>query len=278
MTSCLGGADLDPLVVPSADRASSRCGLSAGRAGTGTAQEPGPPGRGRGHRPRAGAAFARALRRGGNSADDRLRAAALALVDPHRTSGRAGLGSRPGRRSTGPASKLPRTKRWSRSRASLAWQSPASRTIQPSVKPAAEGEERLGWPTGGVEIAPSRSINAALPAAHRASSRQPAHAAGNVGFTLSNRPRAGKGARVGQLAGDETALAVARTLSSPGISAPGLGEVESGAARWGREMVRWWCAAVAGSGGGSSRKRSSRIVSPRSFPKIYISSRMCGLP
>ena len=89
---------------------------------------------------------------------------------------------------------------------------------------AAEGEERLG------RLTARRDRTLAVPNELCRQRTEPlkaaAHAPGNVGKLLREDQGAGKGARVGQLAGDEIALA--QLIPADRDLAPGLGEVELG--------------------------------------------------
>ena len=104
-----------------------------------------------------------------------------------------------------PASKLPCRKRWLRSSAPLAWQSPASRITQPSASwPQNARNCSVGRPCGA--IAPSRS-QTSLPGSAPSRARQRLIPNAMSAELLGEHQRAGERARVGQLAGHDVAAA-----------------------------------------------------------------------
>ena len=104
-----------------------------------------------------------------------------------------------------PASKLPCRKRWLRSSAPLAWQSPASRITQPSASWPQNARNCLG------RAAPRRDRALAIPdqlARQRPQPRQAAaHPERDVRELLREHQRAGERARVGQLTRHDVAAA-----------------------------------------------------------------------
>src|SRR3954462_8046925 len=104
-----------------------------------------------------------------------------------------------------PASKLPSKKRWLRSSAPLAWQSPASEDHPAQRELAAEGEELFG------RVALRRDRALAVPDQLARQRAQPlkaaAHPERDIRELLREHQRAGERAREGQLTRDDVAAA-----------------------------------------------------------------------
>jgi hypothetical protein len=123
-----------------------------------------------------------------------------------------------------PASKLPCRKRWSRSSAPLASQSPGSSKTQPSARgPQKAANSSIGRPFPAW-IAPSRSHTgfSAAPRAEPGSGSSP----GDVRELLGEDECAAEAPRVGQLAGDH--IAPARLAEADRNLAQRLGQVKLG--------------------------------------------------